>query len=60
MNWILVIYVYAGVYAKGDSVAITYIPHFKSEAACAAAGNVTKSLVNGSIKEHRFVCIRQE
>ena len=60
MNWTLVIYIYAGVFAQGDSVAITYIPNFKSEASCAAAGKVTKPLVSGTTKEQRFVCIRQE
>ena len=60
MSWTLVIYIYAGVLARGDSVAITYIPHFKSEAHCAAAGNVTKPLVKDSAKELRFVCLRTE
>jgi hypothetical protein len=46
--------------AKGDSVTLTHIPNFKSEAHCAAAGNVAKPLVHGSAKELRFVCIRQE
>ncbi len=60
MSWILVIYIYAGAFAKGDSVTITHVPGFKSEAHCAAAGNMTKPLVNGSSKELRFVCLRQE
>ena len=60
MSWTLVIYIYAGMLAKGDSVTLTHIPNFKSEAHCAAAGNVAKPLVHGSAKELRFVCIRQE
>lgn len=60
MNWVLVIYIYAGVLASGDSVAIAHIPGFKSEAACAAAGSATKPLVKGSAKELRYVCFRQE
>ena len=60
MSWTLVIYIYAGMLANGDSVTLTHIPNFKSEAYCAAAGNVTKPLVKGSAKELRFVCIRQE
>ncbi len=60
MSWTLVIYVYAGVLARGDSVALTQIPNFTSKARCTAAGNAAKPLVLGSAKELRFVCIRQE
>lgn len=60
MTWTLVIYIYAGMFAKGDSVTITYIPNFKSEATCYSAGLSTRSLVKDSTKEHRFVCIKQE
>lgn len=60
MSWTLVIYIYAGVFAKGDSVAVTHIPNFKSETACAAAGSVARPMVNNTAKELRFVCIRQE
>lgn len=60
MSWTLVIYIYAGMLAQGDSVALTHIPGFKSEAVCQSAGNSAKPLVKGSAKEIRFVCIRQE
>tara|TARA_R110000868_G_scaffold378421_1_gene643870 strand:+ start:127 stop:309 length:183 start_codon:yes stop_codon:yes gene_type:complete len=60
MSWTLVLYIFAGVLAKGDSVSVTHIPNFKSEAHCSAAGSATKPLVSGSTKELRFVCIRQE
>jgi len=60
MSWTLVLYIFAGVFAKGDSVSVTHIPNFRSEAHCAAAGNATKPLVKDSAKELRFVCIRQE
>jgi hypothetical protein len=60
MSWTLVIYIYAGMLAKGDSVTLTHIPNFKSEAHCSAAGSATKPLVSASAKELRFVCIRQE
>ncbi len=60
MSWTLVIYIYAGMFAKGDSVTMTHIQGFKSEAHCAAAGSAAKPLVSGSAKEIRFICIRQE
>jgi hypothetical protein len=58
--WILVIYIYAGVFAKGDSVTLDNVPGFRSEAHCAAAGNALKPLVKDSAKELRFVCLRNE
>lgn len=58
--WILVIYIYAGVMAKGDSVTLDHVPGFRSEAHCAAAGSALKPLVASSAKELRFVCLRTE
>lgn len=60
MTWTLVIYIYAGMLAQGDSVALTHIQGFKTEAQCEAAGAGVKPLVKGSTKEVRHVCIKQE
>lgn len=60
MNWILIIYIYAGALANGDSVAITQIPYFVSKQECIQAGNNAKELVNGTTKVFRFVCINKE
>jgi|DEB3_MinimDraft_2_1074329.scaffolds.fasta_scaffold05622_4 hypothetical protein len=60
MSWTLVIFIYAGMLASGDSVTLTHITGFKSEQHCEAAGAATKPLVKGSAKEIRHLCIRQE
>lgn len=57
--WTLIIYIYAGVFAKGDSVALTHVDGFASEAMCVAAAEKTKKFVDGSAKEHRFVCVQK-
>jgi len=57
MSWILVVYIYAGVFAKGDSVSVTAIP-MPTEAVCMDAGKKAKPLVNDSAKELRFVCLK--
>lgn len=57
MTWILVLYIYAGAMAQGDSVAITNVPGFVTQAKCEEAGNLAKPLVNGSSKVLRFVCL---
>jgi hypothetical protein len=57
MEWVLVLYVYAGIMAKGDSVALTTVP-MESEKACRLAGNAANALVSGSTKNVRYVCVR--
>lgn len=59
MEWMLVIYVYAGVWAKGDSVTMTTVP-MASEEICNAAGERLPVLVEGTAKEVRFVCLRNQ
>ena len=60
MSWILVMYIYAGVWAKGDSVAMNTIEGFSSIATCQAAGEKFKPLVNSTSKESRFVCLEKK
>ena len=59
MTWVLILYIYAGMMAKGDSVALTNVPGFTAEAECQAAGRKAEQLVEGSSKTARFVCVRQ-
>lgn len=61
MNWILVIYIYAGALASGDSVAITNVPGFTTRQACLRAGDEAKSLVSGAnTKVYKFVCLQKD
>ncbi len=58
--WVLILYIYAGMMANGDSVAITNVPGFTSEQSCKSAGtNAADHLVSGSTKVVRFVCVKQ-
>ena len=60
MSWVLVVYIYAGAFAKGDSVTITHIPGFTSEQACKSAAAPMNQLVDGSFKTIRTICVRQQ
>lgn len=60
MTWILVLYIFAGTWAKGDSVTLNAIEGFSSHDSCVTAGNIAKPLVEGSSKELRFVCIQKK
>ena len=53
----LVIYIYAGMLAKGDSVSLVSIPQ-PSEQACNTAGKQAEQLVKGTAKELRFICVK--
>lgn len=57
-TWVLVMYIYAGAFAKGDSVTLYTIPGFSSEAACKAQGPAGERLVLGTSKEYAFVCMK--
>lgn len=57
MTWVLVLYIYAGMLAKGDSVTLTTVEGFHSKASCETAGKAAEPLVGGSAKELRFVCL---
>lgn len=57
--FILILYIYAGFLAKGDSVAITSVPGFETEKACVDAGNKGRPLVDASSKEYRFICVKK-
>jgi hypothetical protein len=59
ITWILVIYIYAGAFAKGDSVTVTSVSGFKSMNECQTAGLTTQKLVEDSAKILRFVCLQQ-
>lgn len=57
MNTIyLVIYIYAGTFAKGDSVSLLSIP-MPSMQACQQQGEKTKKLVAGTAKNLEFICL---
>ncbi len=58
-TWILVMYVYAGIWAKGDSVALATVTDFSSKPRCEDAGKQLAPLVRDTTKDVRFVCLRK-
>ena len=60
MNWILIIFIHAGVLSQGDSMTMFSVPNFKDEASCSAAGKASESLVSATKKSLRFVCVPQQ
>ena len=59
MEYVLVLYIYAGAMAQGDSVALTHIP-MSTEQACKAAGEASNGLVRATTKNVRYVCVKNK
>jgi hypothetical protein len=57
MSYVLVLYIYAGVLARGDSVSMLSIP-MPSMEICQREGRKAEELVRGSAKEFRFACLK--
>lgn len=58
--WVLIIYIYAGALASGDSVSLTNVDGFTSQQACQEAGAQGKGLVSTSSKVYKFVCVQKK
>ena len=57
MEYVLIIYIYAGALAHGDSVALTTVP-MQDKAVCAMAAKQAESLVARSTKVLRTACLK--
>ena len=59
MSWILVIYIYAGAMAQGDSVTLTSVP-MSTQELCESSGQELDPLVSGTTKVVRYVCLKNQ
>lgn len=57
MEYVLILYIYAGALAQGDSVALTNIP-MADKATCLKAAGEAESLVSRSTKVLRTACLK--
>lgn len=60
MTWVLVLFIHAGMLSDKDSMAVTSVQGFKTEAACLTAGKQSEALGKRTTKEVKFVCLKQE
>jgi hypothetical protein len=61
VEYTLILFLYAGMMSNSDSVALTNVPGFKSQAACEAAGSLAASkLSGGTFKSGKYVCVKSE
>lgn len=60
MNWVLVLWIYAGAMSNSDSMALTSVSGFKNEASCQVAGQAAVKMTTATVKAGKFVCVKQE
>lgn len=56
-TWVLIIYIYAGAAAQGDSVTLTTVTGFTSQQTCDAAAKTALDLTQLSTKVTRTRCV---
>jgi len=60
MEWILVIFLHAGILSDKDSMAVTSIAGFSTQVECQAAGKDAEKLTSSTTKATRFVCLQRK
>jgi hypothetical protein len=56
--WMLIIYAFSGGMSGSDSVALTTVGSFQNEQSCIIAGDKTKTMSRGTLKEIRYTCVK--
>lgn len=59
ITFTLILFFHVGPMGDGNSNATAVVNNFVSEQECMDAGNKAQKLVTGSVKELRFVCVKQ-
>lgn len=55
--WTLILFVHAGLLSSKDSMAVTNVEGFKSQASCVTAGKAAEALVKHTTKDVVFTCV---
>lgn len=60
MEWILILFVHAGMLSDKDSMAVTNVPGFSAQAECETAGRASEKLTSGTTKNTKWVCVQRK
>ena len=58
MIWVLLLFAHAGPMSDKDSMALTNVPGFVSEAECVSAGEQAKKMAAYTTKVMKYQCIK--
>lgn len=59
MEWILILFFYAGPMSKSDSVALQSVHGFQSAQTCQLAGQQASAMTENTAKASKFVCVKK-
>jgi hypothetical protein len=57
MIWVLILFAHAGAMSDKDSMAMTNVPGFKTQAECQLAGEQAKKMANLTTKVVKYTCV---
>jgi hypothetical protein len=57
MFWALVLFAHAGMMSDKDSMALTTVPGFRTQAECRAAGEEAKKMASATTKVIKYTCM---
>ena len=60
MIWILILFAHAGPLSDKDSMAMTTVPGFTTQASCQAAGEQAVGLASHTTKLIKYTCVKVE
>lgn len=58
-TFILLVFFHVGAMGDGNSNTTMVVPGFTSKAECQTAGREAESLVNGTVKVAKYICVAQ-
>jgi len=59
MTYVLILMMHVGIMGSGNSNALTSIVGFKTLTDCETAGKSAATMSKDTVKEIKFVCVRQ-
>ena len=60
MIWVLILFAHAGPLSDKDSMAMTTVPGFTTQAECQAAGDQAEGLATRTTKVIKHTCVKVE
>jgi len=57
MIWTLILFAHAGIMSDKDSMALTNVTGFRTQAECRAAGEESKRMASSTTKVIKYTCV---
>lgn len=57
MIWTLILFAHVGMMSDKDSMALTSVPGFRTQAECQAAGKAAEKMTTATTKVMKYICV---